>query len=253
MRGAWAVYKRELLAAFCSPVAYVVLVSFLLFNGMIFYFFMKITASQPAPTLTGTRGPLQMFFGSTILSVLTPLVFCPALTMRTFAEERRSRTLETLLTAPVTDLAVVCGKYLGAFTVYASLWVPTLLYALVVRRYGPVDWSGLAAAYAGTLLVGGAFLAVGVLMSALARSQVTAFLASFLVIGGAMFALGLGSYIFTDNEALRRFFSYVNLWEHMEHFSVGVVDSRAVVYYGSVVALCLGFTTQALGSTREAG
>lgn len=249
MRTAWAIYKRELVANFFAPLAYVVMVSFLVFNGVVFWFFMKITASNPA--VVGAKGPLQMFFGSTILSVLSLMIFCPALTMRTFAEERRARTIETLLTAPVTDEAVVAGKFLGAFTTYAALWVPTLLYALVVRRYGPVDWTALAGAYTGVLLVGGAFIALGVLMSALARSQVTAFVMSFAAIGGVMFTLGLGTYIFQE-EAQRRFFSYLNLWDHLEHFSVGIVDSRAVVYYGSVIAFALAMTVRAVGARKEA-
>lgn len=248
MKPAWAIYKRELIASFCSPLAYVVMVSFLVFNGVVFSFFMDLVASQP--TLSGTRGPLQLFFGSTILSVLTLMIFCPAITMRTLAEEWRSRTAETLLTAPVTDAAVVLGKFAGALTVYAALWLPTLLYALVVRRYGPVDWGALGAAYAGVMLVGAAFLGIGVLTSALARSQVTAFVASFGVIGVLMFALGLGRYIFTD-EPSQRFFSYVNLWEHMEHFSVGLIDTRQVVYYGSVTVLALTLTVRSLGVRRE--
>jgi ABC-2 type transport system permease protein len=156
-----------------------------------------------------------------------------------------------LFSAPVSDVAVVLAKFMGALTMYASLWVPTLLYALVVRRYGPVDWGALAAAYTGVMLVGSAFLAVGVLMSALARSQVTAFVTAFAVIGAAMFALGLGRYIFTE-EGQARFFSYVNLWEHMERFSVGVIDTRQVVYYLSVTVLALSLTVRSLGARREA-
>lgn len=248
MRAAWAIYKRELVAAFYAPLAYVVMVSFLVFNGVVFYFFMQLVADRP--TLTGTRGPLQLFFGSTILSVLTLMIFCPAVTMRTLAEEWRTRTAETLFTAPVSEASVVLGKFAGALTVYASLWLPTLLYALVVRRYGPVDWGALASAYAGVGLVGCAFVGIGVLMSAVARTQVTAFVGSFGVIGGAMFALGLGRYIFTE-ESQQRFFSYVNLWEHMEHFSVGVLDTRQVVYYLSVTVLALSLAVRALGTRRE--
>ncbi len=248
MRATWAIYKRELIANFCSPLAYAVMVSFLVFNGVVFFFLLKLVASQP--TLTGARGPLQMFFGSTVLSVLTLLIFCPAITMRTFAEERRSRTFETLLTAPVTDESVVIGKYLGAMTLYAALWAPTLLYALVIRRYGPVDWWALGAAYVGMLLVGSAFISLGMLASSLSRSQVAAFVLAFAAIGGVMFTLGLGSYVFTD-EPYTRFFSYVNLWEHLERFSLGVIDSRAVVYYGSVSLLALTFTVRALRAVRE--
>lgn len=249
MRAAWAIYKRELIGTFCSPLAFAVMVSFLLFNGVVFYFFMDLVASNPS--LSGTRGPLQLFFGSTILSVLTLMIFCPATTMRAFAEEWRSRTAETLLTAPVTDTAVVLGKYAGSMTLYVSLWLPTVLYSLVVRRYGPVDWGALSAAYAGVTMVGSAFVAIGLLASALASSQVMAFVASFGVIGGAMFALGLGRYLFTEESQLR-FFSYVNLWEHMEHFAVGMLDSRQVVYYGSVTVLALSLTVRALAARREA-
>lgn len=249
MRSTWALYKREMLSNFCSPLAYVVMVSFLLFNGVIFYFFMQLTASQP--TLSGARGPLQLLFGSTILSVLTLLIFCPALTMRSFAEERRARTFETLFTAPVTETQVVLGKYFAALSTWMALWAPTLLYVLVVRRYGPVDTGSLASAYLGQLVIGGAFLSLGTLMSALSRSQVTAFVLSFMAIGGVMFALGLGSYIFRE-EAQRRFFSYVNLWEHMEHFALGVVDTRALVYYGSVTVLGLALTVRALAARKEA-
>jgi ABC-2 type transport system permease protein len=248
MRTAWAIYKRELIGSFCSPLAYAVLVSFLVFNGVVFYFFMDLSATNPS--LSGTRGPLQLFFGSTILSALTLMMFAPALTMRAFAEERRSRTIETLLTAPVGDVSVVVGKFFGALTVYVALWIPTFLYVLVVKRYGAVDYGALASAYTGVLFVGGAFLAIGLLMSSLARSQVTAFVMSFAVIGGVMFALGLGRYVTTD-ESAQRFFSYVNLWEHMEHFSVGMVDSRTLVYYGSVIVLTLSLTVRALAGQRE--
>ena len=249
MKTTWAIYKRELLGNFCSPLAWVVLVTFLLFNGVVFYFFMQITATNPA--ISGARGPLQMFFGSTILSVLTLLIFSPALTMRTIAEERRSRTLELLLTAPVTSTEVILGKFFGAVTTWLALWLPTLLYALVVKRYGPVDWGALASGYAGVSLIGASFLALGIMMSALARSQVVAFMLSFLAIGGVMFALGLGSYLFREGWQ-RQFFSYVNLWEHMEHFSLGIIDSRAVTYYASVIVFALAMAVRAMAARRDA-
>ncbi|MBL8603966.1 MAG: ABC transporter permease [Myxococcales bacterium] len=249
MRAIFAIYKRELLSSFASPMGYVLLASFLVFNGVVFSFFMQMVASNPA--LSGTRGPLQMFFGSTILSVLTLLIFCPAISMRTFAEERRARTFETLFTTTVTETEVVLGKFFGALTVWMTLWLPTLLYALVVRRYGPVDWGVLASAYLGQCVIGGAFLSLGILMSALSRSQVTAFVLSFLATGGVMFALGLGSYIYTDESRLQ-FFGYVNLWSHLENFSVGLVDTRALVYYLSVTALGLGLTVNVLAGRKEA-
>ncbi len=244
---AWAVYKRELLANFWTPLAYVLLVVFLLWNGGVFALLIQNFASDPE--ISGSRGPLQLLFGGSILYFLPILLFCPALAMRTFAEERRSGTLETLMTAPVREVDVVLGKYFAVLTVFITLWLPTLLYALVLKRYGPIDWGALAASYLGTFLIGAAFLALSILMSAFARSQVVAFILAFAATSGGMFLLGLGKYVFTE-EREQSFYTYINLWEHMEHFSVGVVDTRHVVYYLSVVALGLFLTVRAVEARR---
>jgi ABC-2 type transport system permease protein len=243
----WAVFKRELLSNFATPLAYVLLVVFLLWNGGVFALLMQNFASDPE--ISGTRGPLQMLFGGSILYFLPILLFCPALSMRSFAEERRSGTLETLMTTPLREYEVVLGKYFALVVVYIALWAPTLLYALVIKRFGSVDWGALGAAYFGTILIGAAFLALGLLMSALARSQVTAFILGFAATGGLMFLLGLGKYVFTD-ERDQAFYSYLNLWEHMEHFSVGIVDTRHVVYYVSVAALGVFLTVRAVEARR---
>jgi ABC-2 type transport system permease protein len=246
MRKAWTIYKRELMSMYWTPLAYVVLVVFLLWMGVLFSLVMRSFATTPE--ISGSRGPLQMLFGQSVLYFIPLLIFCPALTMRTFAEERRAGTLETLMTAPVREVEIVLGKYAAALTIYASMWAPTMLYALVIKRYGPVDWGALGAAYAGTLLIGAAFLALGILASAIARSQVTAFILGFAGIGG-WFLFGLGKYVFTE-ERQQTFFSYINLWEHMDHFSVGVVDSRHVAYYLSVTALALFLCVRALEARR---
>lgn len=247
MNAALAVFKRELRSMFWTPLAYVLLVVWLLWNGGVFTLYMQMFATQPE--VSGSRGPLQLFFGGSILYFLPMLLFTPALTMRSFAEERRLGTLETLLTAPVRDVEVVLAKYAALLVTFAALWAPTLCYALVVRRYGPVDWTALASAYTGTMLIGGAFLSLGLWMSALARSQVAAFILAFALTSGLMFLAGLGRYAVTEEGAVN-FLSYLNLWEHMEHFSVGIVDSRHVVYYLSVIALGLFFTVRTVEARR---
>lgn len=249
MRATWAIYKRELQSAFYTPLAYVILVVFLLWNGGVFSILMQSFAANPE--LSSARGPLQLLFGGSILFFLPLLLFCPAITMRLLAEERRTGTLETLLTAPVRDFEVVFAKYLAALTVFASLWAPTLLYAIVIRRYGPVDWGALGAAYLGTTLVGAAYLSIGLFASALSRSQVVAFILGFAGTGGLMFLLGLAKYAFTQEQD-QAFFTYIDMWGHMEHFSVGVVDSRHVVYYLSVAALGLFLTVRAVEARRGA-
>ncbi len=246
MRTVWAIFKRELAAAFYTPLAYVILVVFLLWNGGTFVLLLQQFAANPE--ITGSRGPLQLLFGGSILFFLPILLFCPALTMRSFAEERRAGTLESLMTAPVRDVEVVLAKYLAALLVYIVLWTPTILYALVIRKFGAVDWGALAAGYLGTLLLGAALLALGVLASALARSQVTAFIMAFALTSG-LFLAGLGKYVF-ESEAQQALFSHLNQWEHMEEFAVGVVDTRRVVYYLSVAALALFQSVRVLESRK---
>lgn len=235
MRATWAIYKRELASTFYTPLAYVILVVFLLWNGGTFVLLLQQFAANPE--ITGSRGPLQLLFGGSILYFLPILLFCPALTMRSFAEERRAGTLEALMTAPVRDVEVVLAKYFAALTVYATLWAPTALYALVIRKFGAVDWGALGAGYLGTMLLGSALLALGILASAMARSQVTAFIMAFALTSG-LFLAGLGKYVF-ESEAQQAFFAHLNQWEHMEEFAVGVVDTRRVVFYLSVAAIAL--------------
>lgn len=237
MRVTWAIFKRELAASFYTPLAYVLLVVFLLWNGGTFVLLLQQFASNPE--ISGSRGPLQLLFGGSILYFLPILLFCPAITMRSFAEERRAGTLEALMTAPVRDVEVVLGKYFAALVVYGAMWAPTTLYALVVRRLGraAVDWGALGAAYLGTLLLGAAFVALGILASALARSQITAFILGFALTSG-LFLAGLGKYVF-ESETQQAFFAHLNQWEHMEEFAVGVVDTRRLVFYLSIAALAL--------------
>lgn len=247
MRAAWAIYKRELQSAFYTPLAYVILVVFLLWNGGVFSILIQSFAANPE--LSSARGPMQLLFGGSILFYLPLLLFCPAITMRLIAEERRTGTMETLFTAPVTDLEVVLAKYAAALTVYLTLWAPTLLYVLAIRRLGPLDWGALGAAYFGTSLVGAAFLSIGLFASALSRSQVVAFILGFAGTGGLMFLLGLGKYAFTREED-QAFYTYIDIWDHMNHFSVGVVDTRHVVYYLSVAALGVFLTVRAVEARR---
>jgi ABC-2 type transport system permease protein len=227
--------RRELASMFLSPIAWVVLVSFLVLNGISFWFIVTFLSE---PSMSMQSGPLQTFFGGTVLFYLPILAVCPLITMRTLAEEHRSGTIETLMTAPVRDVEVVLGKYGAALTFYVFLWVPTLLYAvLVARNTTSLDWGPVGSAYLGTFLIGILYIAVGVLMSATSKNQIVACVLSFVVIG-ALFFLGLGEYIFHD-DTMRAVFSYVNLWSHMEEFGKGIVDSRRVVYYlsGAVLAL----------------
>lgn len=236
MRQIWVVLRRELASMFLSPIAWVVLVCFLILNGISFWLIVTFVSNEPSMQMQS--GPLQAFFGGTLLYYLPILAVCPLITMRSLAEEHRSGTIETLMTAPVRDFEVVLGKFFAALAFYVFLWLPTVLYVvLVARNTTSLDWGPVASAYLGTFLIGVLYIAIGILMSALSKNQIVACILSFVVLG-ALFFLGLGEYVVQD-ETMKAIWSYVNLWSHMEEFGKGIVDTRRVVYYlsGAVLAL----------------
>ena len=247
MMGFLAVYRREMLSLWVTPLAWVLLVVFLLLQGGIFY---NIVAHFSNLTeLSLDSGPLQAFFGQqSVLISMMLLLLCPALSMRLFAEERRSGTIEALLTAPVTPLSVVLGKYLATTTTYVLIWLPTLLYAILLKDTGNVDWGALGASYLGVFGIGASYLAIGVLMSAMTKSQLLALMLSVLVQFG-LFVLGIGEYVF-DPGALRDLSAYVSIAGQMEEFSKGIVDVRRLVFDGSLVLLALFMTTRVVDSWR---
>jgi ABC-2 type transport system permease protein len=246
MNVVWTIAKREIFAFFVSPVAYVVLTVWLLFFGIVFYILALVFAQQAG----AETNLLSAFFGGTTLFYLPLLVFAPVMTMRLLAEERSSGTLEPLLTAPVSELAVVLGKYLAAMTFWCVLWLPTLSYVWLVARTGEhvVDWGTIGTTYLGLFMVGMFYMAVGLFMSAIARNQIVAAMLTFLVLGG-LFVVGLAGYANVGDE-MRSVFEYVGLWSQMSAFAKGIVDTRYLVYDLSVVVLSLFLSVQALQTDR---
>ncbi|MGD8862845.1 MAG: ABC transporter permease [Myxococcales bacterium] len=237
--------RREVGAFFVSPIAYVVMTVWLLvFGGVFFLLAMFLASAGPGENL------LQAFFGGTTLFYLPLLVFSPMLTMRLLAEERAQGTLEALMTAPVTEVQVVLGKYLAAMVFWIALWAPTLLYVWLVARGGEnnVDWGAMAATYSGILGIGVLYMAVGLFMSSVARNQIVAAMLTFLVLGG-LFGIGLAGYATLDDQS-RAIFEYVGLWTQMASFAKGIVDTRYLVYDVSIAVLALFLTVRVLQANR---
>lgn len=249
VRNTWAIAQRELLAIFVSPIAYVMLFVALLINGFSFYLLASFFSAQSS--MSANASPIQSFFGGTTLFYIPLLLLTPIATMRLLAEETRSGTLETLLTAPVTEMQVVLGKYLAGLALFFALWGPVLLYVVVSAQYGAVDWGVIASSFLGLVGIGAHYVAVGLLMSALARSQIVAAALTFLVLG-LLFIAGFGEFVFED-ESRRQLFAYVNLWTHMESFSKGIVDTRHLAYYASVSVLCIFFAVRTVEARRWNG
>jgi ABC-2 type transport system permease protein len=238
--------RREMSSFFGSPMAYVVLTVWLVVAGLSFEFVIEHFAQHMSAGASDT--PLRAWFQMPLIYIAF-LVFAPILTMRLLAEEHQTGRLEGLMTAPVTTLEIVMGKYLAAMSFWIALWFPTTFYVIILSRYGDIDLGAVGSAYVGVLLLGLGYMAVGLLASAVAGSQVVAAVLATLFLSGT-FVLGLGEYFFGDS--LSEALSYVNVYGHMEQAAAGVLDSRRVVYQVSFAALCLFLTVRVLDYRRYA-
>jgi ABC-2 type transport system permease protein len=226
-----AIVRRELVGYFSSPLAYIVLTAFLLMQGYIF----SIIVSFLNNPMTQAMTPLRLFFGGTVFFWLFLLFTVPVITMRLLAEERRSGT----------EGQVVVGKFLAALIFYIVLWLPTLLYVVVLKQHSTIDIRPVLAGYLGVLLIGFLFLAVGTFTSTLTNNQLIAAIMAFAALV-ALFSIGLLEQLLVSSSWLRDALSYMNLWTHMDDYAKGIVDSRHVVYELSVGLLFLFLATKSL-------
>jgi len=250
------IFKKEMRLYFGSPVAYVVFFFFLIISG---WFFSQIFLFYSDASM---RSFMQPQFGqnlNVIENVMRPLFtnmsvvllfFIPMLTMRLFAEEKRSGTIELLLSYPVRDGEVLAGKFLAALALYGILLGLTLLYPGLVAYFTRVEWGPILSGYLGLVLTGAVFLAVGVLVSSLTENQIVAgfgtfgILLAFWIVGwGAEFAGG----------TLRAVLQYLSIGDHLDSFTRGLVDTKDLVYYVTGVALALFLTLRSLESKRWKG
>jgi ABC-2 type transport system permease protein len=240
MRNFFILLRRELTACYLSPIAYVVLCLFLVLNGLCYYFTLLSLSRAPFAITV-----VQAFFNDLFFWVAYLLVF-PVITMRTFAEEFKLGTIETLMTAPVRDEQVVAAKFGGAFLFYLSLWLPSLLYFLILGWFGNRNTVGfgaqLWAPYLLLVLMGMFNVSLGCLASALTSNQIiAAMLSSVLVLGNFLLTL-VGYVLNRPSRLLRDLLAYVAQVDHMDSFSRGIIDSRALVFYPSCTVLVLVLT-----------
>jgi ABC-2 type transport system permease protein len=241
--------RRELAAYFLTPVSYLILTLFLLVEGYSFWLFLSLLNAR-----SGQHGAvLQYLFGGTILFWLFIMFLASVITMRLIAEERRAGTLESLQTAPIGDASIIVGKFLGAFAFYASLWLPTLAYVLVLVALAPAgaapDLGPVASGYLGTLLVSSSALALGLLFSTVTRNQILAAVLSFVTLAMLLLVGALGETLLHGTR-WQPLFEYGDLFRHMEELGRGIVDSRRIVYHLSIVVVALFTATRALAGKR---
>lgn len=247
------VAARELRSYFASPVAYMTTFGFLIITG-IFFASYALYFMDPQAFMSNIPATMDPVLRNLTIVLL---LIAPALTMRLLAEEQRAGTIELLMTAPLRDWQVVLGKYLAAFALYLTMLALTLYYPLILIMFGSPDVGVIVTSYVGAILLGAAFLAVGVLASAVTRNQI---IAAVLSLGALLFlwlieifvpllptdiALPVGGTL-NPSEALQN----LSVIYHYFDFTKGIVDTRHVLYYLSVVAICLFLATRVLEIRR---
>lgn len=245
MRNLWALTVREWKAFWYSPVAYGVGAFFLLIQGWVFWLLMAVLND---PRVDPSWRMSQFFFGGTLFYWLAVLMLAPLLTMRAFSEEKRTGTLEVLMSAPVTDTQVVLAKFLGAWSSYAALWALTSIYFVVLRAYTRLDWGPILTGYLATMLVGGLLIAIGILASSLTRNQVVAAVMGFALML-VLFSVGFLDAFISDPES-RKLITYYSVLEHVRQAAKGIVDTRPLVLYASGIAGVLFLTIRILSTPR---
>jgi ABC-2 type transport system permease protein len=252
MRNIWTIFRKEIKSYFASPIAYLLMTVFALIFGYFFYVATAIFVTRSFESQMMGRGfpmdvnewvirPLMMN-----VSVIG-LFMIPMITMRLFAEEKRSGTIELLMTSPVRDLEVILGKWLAALALYAGILAISGLNLGFLFLYGNPDWKPILVGYLGLLLQGGCLLAIGTFISTLTRNQIIA--------GGATFAACLLLWILDwvtayETATWARVMSYLSVVTHFEPFAKGVLDSKDVVFYLSVMFLGLFLTARSMEALR---
>lgn len=247
MRPFLTLWRRELSAAFASPIGWTVMAGVLLLLGVSFVLIVDSLREPSDIPLT------ELFYGSLFFWVIL-LLSTPIITMRSFAQERATGTYETLMTAPVGDLQVVMAKFAGCFSFFAFLWLPLLACLLVVRHYtadaSTLDWGAVASTYLGIFSLGALYVAIGVFASALTQNQIIAAIVG-LALGVSLFLLGFAAPALAGPAAwstsLLRSFSLV---EQMWEFARGIVDVRHLVFHGSLASVFLFLTLKIVEARR---
>ncbi len=230
-----AIYRREMYAFFTSGLAYVFLSVYFLFSGYFFY----------AGSLASATTDTSAMFGALFLVVL---FLIPILTMRLLSEEKKNKTDQGLLTAPVGLWSIVLGKYLAAFTLFVIAESIVFIYAMFLSYFGTVTWSTLLGNYFAMLLLGAAFIAVGTFISSLTENQMASAVASFLALMLLYMIDSIGSNI--SVEFIQKLFTSLSFYSRYIEFTMGLFNLSSVVFYISAAFLFNFFTVRVLEKRR---
>ena len=227
MNPVWVIAKRELSSYFDSLIAYIIVIVFLGVSGFFTWFY-------GGDVFFRRQADLNVFFG---VARWTLFFFIPALTMRQLAEERKTGTIELLLTKAVTDRQVVLGKFLSCFLMVAIALAFTLPYYITVANLGNIDHGATICGYLGLLLLSASYISIGIFASSVTSNQIVAFLLTMLI--GIFFQLLFDVMASGATGFLAELFDTLSLSNHFDSISRGVIDTKDLVYFGTLIALGL--------------
>jgi len=253
MTNTFAIAGKELRSYFASPIGYVVIGMYALVFGVFYAVGLDYGVRQSMQGGMG-GGPVNVI-GQMIRYVLMNLtvinlLVVPLITMRTYAEEKRSGTIELLMTSPVTDFQIIAGKFVGAMLLYGAMLAITFIHVAILFVYGNPEWKPIVSGYLGLLLLGGCFVSLGLFFSSLTRNQIVAGIFTFAVLLLFYILDWAGS---LAGPSVEKVVSYLSLTSHLEDFVRGVIDSQHVIYYVSFITFSLFITAKAVDSERWRG
>ena len=253
MRNIFAIADKELRSYFASPIAYILIGFFLLPFGVFFYLYLDnfVKQSMQMAQYGGAVNVNQQVIRYVLQNASVIILFImPMITMRTYSEEKRSGTIELLLTSPVTDVEIILGKFFGALGVYAAMLAVTLLYMAILFVYGNPEWRPLVAGYLGLLLMGGTFIALGLFISSTTNNQIVAGVVTFVVF--LLFWI-IGWFADSAGPVIGPITQWLSITEHFDDFSKGIIDTKHVLYYLSLITFGLFMTAKSVDTERWRG
>ena len=251
MNNVMAIARKELSSYFASPIAYVVIGFFALMFGFFYYSLLLYFDRQSLQAAGQAVNVNEQFLRPVFLNATVIFLFVlPLVTMRTYSEEKRSGTIELLLTAPLTDLQIILGKFLGAMGLYAAMLAITFVHVGLLFVFGNPEWRPVATTYLGLLLMGGCFVSIGLLISSLTKNQIVAGMITF----GVFLMLWVINWIASFmGPTTQQVLNYLSITDHLDDFTKGIIDTKHLVYYVSFITFGLFLTARSVDTERWRG
>jgi len=248
-----AIAQKELKAYFSSPIAYIAIGFFAFLYGYFYVTILSYFVRQSLQMNQFQGGPQalninQMLIRQLLQNVTILILFImPMVTMRTYSEEKRSGTIELLLTSPLTDFQIILGKFLGALALWATMLAVSLIHIGLLFVYGNPEWKPIVTAYLGLLLLGGCFISVGLFISSLTKNQIVAGMVTFGVFLFLWVITWIGGFSGPTIDSLTQ---YLSIIDHYDDFGKGVIDTTHLIYYVSFITFGLFLTAKSVDSER---